>query len=408
MQLQNTGTAPEAALPVLPVESPEFWADPERFVGPAREQHPWLARFAHGFIVHGCQANKDLMADSEHLYMGLDGLVEFYGAQGTPWALFMTEMLNSQRGTEHARIRGSVASAFTPRQANKMRPVIRRVIDELLDEWAPKGAFDFAEFASYFPIAVMCALLGVSTESIPRLRKSLEAQLKAISMDRAAMPDFMAGYEIMSNFADDIVRQREASTETDRDGLLDAMIAAKTAGQLSERELRHLIMVLLFAGYDTSKNMLTMTMHLLLQVPGMYARCAEDPGYCTRVIEEALRHSNIATPVRQVQKSFLYDGFRFPEGAIVYMATPLAGRDPAAYPDPLAFDPDRRPDTPHVAFGRGPHHCIGQFLARAQLQEGLHAIARRLRNPRRTGDISWRPLLGAWGLTTLPIAFDAA
>jgi cytochrome P450 len=398
----------ETALPVLPVESPEFWADPERFLAPARRRHPWLARFSGGFIVHGCQANDDLFREDEHLWMGLDGLVEFYGAQGTPWARFMNEMLNSQRGAEHARIRGSVAAAFTPRHANKMRPVMRQVIEDLLDEWAPEGSFDFAEFAANFPIAVMCALLGVSAEPIPTLRKSLEAQLVAITMNKDAMPDFMAGYQIMWDFADQIVRDREASGASEADALLDAMIAAKASGQLDDRELRHLIMVLLFAGYDTSKNMLTMTVHLLLDRPEMYARCAQDKAYCALVIDEALRHSTIATPVRQVQTSFVYDNFRFPEGAIVYMATPLAGRDPAAFADPLRFDPERTDRTPHVAFGRGPHICIGQFLARNMLEEGLHLVAQRLRNPRRAGDIDWRPLLGSWGLRTLPIAFDAA
>ena len=395
-----------AALPTLPVELPEFWADPEKFLAPARKQHPWLAKFSQGFIVHGCQANKDLLADDENLYMGLDGLVAFYEAQGTPWARFMNEMLNSQRGQEHTRIRGSVSAAFTPRRVNNMRPVMCQVINQLLDEWAPKGQFDFAEFAACFPIAVMCALLGVSSEPIPRLRKSLEAQLVAISMDRAALPDFMAGYEVMWNFAAEIVRERESSGESDPEALLDAMIAAKTSGQLNERELRYLIMVLLFAGYDTSKNMLTMTMHLLLERPQMYARCAADKAYSVLVIAEALRHSNIATPVRQVQKSFVYDGFRFPVGALVYMATPLAGRDPAAYSNPMVFDPERKPETQHVAFGRGRHHCIGQYLARYQLEEGLYIIAQRLRNPRRTGEIAWRPLLGAWGLRTLPIAFE--
>ena len=401
-----TEVANATALPTLPVESPEFWGDPEKFLAPARKQHPWLAKFSQGFIVHGLQANKDLLADEEHLYMGLDGLVAFYQAEGTPWARFMSEMLNSQRGKEHTRIRVSVAAAFTPRRADNMRPVMRQVINDLLDAWAPKGEFDFAELASYFPIAVMCALLGVSAEPIPRLRKSLEAQLVAISMDRSAMPDFMAGHDIIWTFADEIVRQREASGGTDTDALLDTMIAAKTAGRLSERELRYLIMVLLFAGYDTSKNMLTMTMHLLLDRPEMYNRCAEDKAYCGLVIAEAPRHSNIATPVRQVQKSFVYDGFRFPEGALVYMATPLAGRDPAAYSDPMVFDPERKTDTQHVAFGRGYHMCIGQYLARNQLEEGLHIIAQRLRNPRRTGEVAWRPLLGAWGLRTLPIAFE--
>jgi cytochrome P450 len=396
----------EIVLPTLPVESPEFWSDPEKFLAPARRQHPWLASFSQGFLVHGYQANKDLLADDEHLYMGLDGLVAFYEAEGTPWARFMNEMLNSQRGAEHSRIRGSVASGFTPRHANSMRPVMRKVINELLDEWAPKREFDFAQFAASFPIAVMCALLGVSTEAIPRLRKSLEAQLVAISMDKTAIPDFMAGTQIIWDFADEIVRQRIQSGETHPDALLDTLIAAQTAGRLNERELRYLIMVLLFAGYDTSKNMLTMIMYLLLDRPEIYQRCAVDQAYCAPVVAEALRHSNIATPVRQVQKSFVYDGFRFPEGALVYMATPLAGRDPAAYSEPLVFDPERQTEPRHVAFGRGRHNCIGQYLARNQLEEGLHIIAQRLRNPRRTGEIAWRPLLGAWGLRTLPIAFE--
>jgi cytochrome P450 len=320
----------------------------------------------------------------------------------------MHEMLNSQRGGEHARIRGSVAAAFTPRHANTMRATMRRLMEELLDKWAPQGAFDFAEFAADYPIAVMCALIGVSAAPIPRLRKSLEAQLTAISMNKAAMPDFMRGYEVMYEFADEVVRDREATGQHDPDLALDIMIAAKQAGQLTERELRYLIMVLLFAGYDTSKNMLTMTMHLLLEQPDMYKRCAEDLAYCGLVIDEALRHSNIATPVRQVQQSFVYDNFRFDEGTIVYMATPLSGRDPQAFEEPMRFDPERKASTRHAAFGRGPHICIGQFLARFQLEEGLHVVARRLKNPRRTGPIDWRPMLGSWGLTTLPIAFDPA
>lgn len=408
MNSERTVFVTDGDLPVLPVEAPEFWADPEKFVAPARKRHPWLAKFSQGYIVHGHQANADLFAEDENLYMGLDGLVNFYGAQGTPWARFMNEMINSRRGAEHARIRGSVAAAFTPRHANRMRPVMRQVIAGLLDEWAPRGEFDFAEFASHFPIAVMCALLGLSTEPIPRLRKSLEAQIQAITMDRAAIPTFMAGYEIMSQFADECVLQREAERETDPDSLLDAMIAAKVAGQLDERELRDLIMVLLFGGYDTSKNQLTMIMHLLIDRPEMYAKCAESMDYCTLVVKEALRHSSIATPVRQVQKTFVYDGFRFPEGAIVYLAAPLAGRDPAAHSDPLVFDPERAVEARHVAFGRGPHMCIGQFLARNLLEEGLHQIAGRLLNPRRSGDIAWRSILASWGLRTLPITFDPA
>lgn len=395
-------------LPILPVESPEFWADPEKFVAPARLKHPWLARFAAGYVVHGCEANKDLLAADENLHMGLDGIVDFYGAHGTLWADFMTGMLNSQRGAAHARIRQSVAAAFTPRRANLLRPAMRQIITDLLDEWAPRGAFDFAEFASYFPVAVLCGVLGVSAEPIPKLRAALEAQLASLTLDRATMPAFLQGCQEMWDFADGLVRTREAAGTLDPDALLDAMIAAKQAGGLDETELRYLIMVLLFAGYDTSKNMLSMMMHLLLDRPEIYERCATDLAYCGRVVEETLRHSGIATPFRQVARDFEYGGYHFPQGALLAMATPLAGRDPATFTDPMRFDPDRQTDGRHAAFGRGPHICIGQFLARTQLEEGLHLIAQRLRNPRRAGDISWRPFLGAWGLRSLPVTFEPA
>jgi cytochrome P450 len=398
----------DADLPILPVESPAFWADPEPFVAEARARHPWLARFSQGYFVHTYKESKELLAADEQLHIGLGGIVDFYGLRDSMWGRFMTEMLNSQRGAEHARIRGSVAAAFTPRHANHIRPLMRQTINALLDEWAPKGAFDFAEFAANFPIAVMCGLLGVSAEPIPRLRHALEAQIAGLTFDETTKPAFLHGFDVMWDFTDGLVREREASGASDPDSLLDAMIAGKTAGGLDETELRFMIMLLLFAGYDTSKNMLTMIMHLLLDRPEIYARCGQDLDYCRRVIEEALRHSSITTNFRQVAEPFEYEGFRFPEGAMVLLSAALAGRDPTVYADPLRFDPERKPEAPHIAFGRGPHICIGQFIARNQLEEGLHLIAQRLPNPRRAGESAWRPFVPICGLKSLPIAFDRA
>lgn len=286
--------------------------------------------------------------------------------------------------------------------------MMQRVITELLDEWAPRGEFDFAEFASYFPVTVMCGLLGVSAEPIPRMRTALENQLTSLTLDPAAKPKFMAGWDVLWDFADTLVGEREASGAFDEDSLLDAIIAAKKQGHLDDVEARFMVLTVAVAGFDTSKNQLTMMMKLLLDRPEMYARCAEDLAFCRKVTEESLRHSAIATPYREVARDFEYDGFRFRKGETIVMAPPLANRDPAVFADPTAFDPERENAGRHVAFGRGPHICIGQFIARNQLQEGLHLIARRLRNPRPAGEAEWRPFLGAWGLKHLPIAFDAA
>jgi cytochrome P450 len=395
-------------IPILPVETPEFSADPQPYLDAARREHPWLARFSQGYVVHGYQACADLLADNVNMTCGFGPIIDFYGVRGSTWARFMEETLISVYSPAHVRLRGAVAHAFTPRRANQERAMMQRTVTALLDEWAPRGRFDFADFASYFPVTVMCGLLGVSAAWIPQMRDALENQLKSLTLDPSVKPLFMAGWDVLWDFADRLVGEREASGEVDADSLLDDIIAAKQRGEMDDVEARFMVLTVLFAGYDTSKNQLGMTMKLLLDHPEMYERCAQDLAYCRKVTEESLRHSAIATPYREAVTDFAYDGFEFGKGPMIVLAPPLANRDPAVFPQPGKFDPERENAGRNIGFGRGPHLCIGQFLARNQLQEGLHLIAQRLRNPRLDGEIEWRPFLGAWGLRSLPIAFDPA
>ncbi len=398
-------TVAEQAIPVMPVETHEFSANPRPFLEAARREHPWLARFSQGYIVHGYDAVCDLLAD-DNLVPGLGSLIDFYDVRGTMWARFMEEIVISRSGPEHARLRASVNKAFSPRHANKVRPLMRRVITELLDEWAPKGAFDFAEFAAYFPITVMFGLLGVSPEPVARIRSAIEQHTASLSVDITTRAGFLAAWEVLWDFADTLVKEREASGTFDEDALLDRLIAAKNTGDIDDVELRFMVLTNIIAGYDTSKNQLGLIMKILLDRPEIYTRCAGDGEYCGKVVQEALRYSSIATPFREVARDFTYGGYTFTKGETVVCAPPLSGMDPSMFPDPMTFDPDRPNANRHAAFGRGPHICLGQFIAKAQLQEGLHLIARRLRNPRLAGEIAWRPFLGAWGVKSLPIAFE--
>ena len=395
-------------LPLLPIDTPAFATDPQPFYEEARRQHPWLARFSQGFAVHGYEAHVELMADDENLIPGLGPIVDFYGMRGTLWGRFMEEMVISTSGDLHTRLRASVQHAFTPRRANQVRSMMQRVITQLLDEWAPKGSFDFAEFAAYFPITVMFGLLGVSAEPIERIRHAIEAHVATLSIDLATKPGMLVAWEELWSFADTLIKDREARGGFDDESMLDTLIAAKNAGQLDEIELRFMVLTVIIAGYDTSKNQLTWTMKLLIDRPEMYARCAEDKEFCGRVVNESLRLCGIASPYRAAARDFTYGGVDFRQGDIVIFGTSLAGRDPAMFSDPLTFDPDRPNAARHVALGRGAHICLGQYIAKNQLQEGIHLICQRLRNPRIVGDVTWRPFVGAWGLKTLPIAFDSA
>lgn len=394
-----------SSLPLLPIDKPEFAAGPDPFLAAAREVHPWLARFSQGYVVHGHEALCHLLADDRHLVPGLGPIIDFYGLRDTMWARFMEEIVISRSGPEHTRLRRSVAYAFTPRRANAERETMRAVITDLLDAWAPRGTFDFAGFASHFPVAVMFGLLGVPAAGIPRIRSAIEDHFRSLSFDPAAGPAILRAWDVLWDFADQLVREREVSGPGADGGLLDALIQARYAGELDDVELRFMVLSVIIAGYDTSRNQLTLTMHWLLDRPDLYARCADDKDFCARVTDESLRYSGIASPFRLVAEDFAHDGFTFRQGETVIMAPALAGRDPAAFPDPLRFDPERTDGARHAAFGRGAHICLGQFIARAQLQEGLHLIAQRLPAPRVAGEIGWRPFLGAWGLTHLPLAF---
>jgi cytochrome P450 len=395
----------EIRLPFLPPEQGGF-ADAFRFVETARGEHPWLAKFDGGYLVHGYQAAQDLLVMDDKLAAGFGGIVDFYEARETLWGRFMEQNILSESGAVHARLRNSVREAFTPRQANLARPVMRQVISDLLDEWTPKGEFDFAQFAACFPVAVICALLGVPAERVKPLHAALENQMASITLNRDLKPTFLAGFETLWNFADELVANREKSGPAEGEGLLDRLIAAKNAGGLDETELRFMLLTLLVGGFDTSKNMLTMTVHEMLRHPEAWARCAQDQDFCARIVEEMLRYAAIATVWREVVEDFEYDGVLFPKGALIAVALPLTGRDPAVFPDPASFDPERSHGHRHLAFGRGAHICIGMFIARSQLEEGLHLIAQRIVNPRLAGEVAWRPVLGASGPQRLPIAFD--
>jgi cytochrome P450 len=395
----------ELVLYRLPVGDEAFWTNPFPDIEAARHRHPWLATTDFGYFVHGYQAIKDITYMDERLRPNFDELVKFYGVEGTPWAKFQTEQLINHTDEKHRRIRKSVGDAFTPRNVNKHIGLIRRNAANLLDEWVPQGRFDFTEFAACYPISVLCGLLGTTTDEIPRIRHALETQTRLTSMDRAIVPDLLAGYHVLWDYCDKLIVEREKQG-AGHDGLLDQLIAAKTSGQIDETELRYLLMILFPAGYDTSKNMLGLIMHQMLAHPDYWKRCAEDLGYCAKVTEEMFRHTSTAIMSRTVTQAFEYDGVLFPEQTKLLFGNSIAGRDPTAFEDADTFNPERVHKNRHLAFGRGAHICLGQHMAKTQIAEGIHLMAQRMKNPRLTGEVRWRNFLGIWGLETLPMEFD--
>ncbi len=392
----------------LPVLEPGFALDPLPAFAAAREVHPWLASSAVGYLVHEYEAIRDLYFMDDKLHFATANIVEFMGARGSPWGDFTEGLMIVKQGEEHARVRSNVAPAFTPRNINRFRGLMRETVSSLLDEWAPKGEFDFAEFAANFPVRVMCRIIGASPEVVPALRESLETQGMSFSMDPTMMPAANQAITTLMDFAAELIAQRQRTGHSGEPDLLDELLAANASGKLSDYEMQNLLVFVFAAGYDTSKNMLTFTMLEMLERPEAWQRCAEDLPYCTKVMEETLRYHSVSNVPRTVVEEFTYRDVRFPVGTNLQFILTLAGRDPFAFEQADEFAPERPQKNRHLAFGRGEHICLGQFLARAQIEEGLHLIAQRLKNPQLAGDIQWRPFVGVWGLRSLPIRFEPA
>jgi cytochrome P450 len=400
-------TPEDLDLAYLPMEEPGFSADPFPHMNAARQKHPWLARCAFGYTVISHDAIRDLLRLDNRLEPSFGDVVELMGAAETEWGRFQQSHILNLSGDAHKRLRGIVGPMFTTAEADRNRPLMRETMTRLLDEWAPRGAFDFEEFVSYFPISVISAMIGASLAEIPRLRSSLEALGLALGMNRDFMPEVEKGHRVMDEFVHQLVAARRAGQRPgDGQDLLDLLLAATRDHGLTDREVCDLLIFTFVAGYDTSKNVLTFIMKTLLDHPHYYARCADDLDFCGKVVEEALRFVSPATITRRVGQDVVYRDVRLPKGSLLFFPVNVSGRDPEAFEDADEFQPERERGNRHLAFGRGMHICLGQFIARAQIEEGLHLIAQRIRNPRLVGPVGHRTFFGVWGLRGLPIEFD--
>lgn len=399
--------ASELELPYLAMDQAWFAEDPFPHFAKARQAHSWLATSPHGFVVTDYFAIRELMRMERHFRMPHRDIVSAMGAEGTLWGKFLVESIQGTSDEIHKRLRDTLAPAFTPREANRQRELMGRVINRLLDQWAPKCRFDFEEFASNFPITVFCEMVGASPNVVPNIRASMEAIGLGFSLDKTLLPALEEAVEVMFRFVEDLVVRRRSGERLSKDrDLLDTLIEAQAGGRMSDAELLNLLIFLFVAGYDTSKNVLTLIMYRMVERPDMYARCAVDKDYCRKVVEETFRFNGVAASPRVVEEDLVYRDILFQKDAIIFFPWSVATRDPAAVENAEIFDPERRQANTHVGFGLGPRICLGRYIALAQLEEGLHLIAQRISNPRITGPLDWRPFPGTWGLKGLPLEFE--
>jgi len=297
------------------------------------------------------------------------------GEDATPSFLFLDP-------PDHTRLRGLVSGAFTPRRVEALRPLARRFADDALDRAGASGRMEVvSELAFPLPVMLICHMLGVPPEDVDEFKEWSAAMTRGIDPAFTWPPGLLERFRelrkrAMDYFAELIAKRRSAPG----DDLLSALLEAEEQGErLTERELFTTLNLLLVAGHETTVNLIANGVLAFARYPDQFARVQDDPSLLRSAVEEVLRfdppvHIMGRLPIDEIKLSC----GTVPAFAELVMLPAAAGRDPAQFHDPDAFDVGR-PDNRHLGFGFGIHHCIGAPLARLEAQVALGALAKRFK-----------------------------
>ena len=307
-------------------------------------------------------------------------------------------------GPDHDRLRRAVFPFFTKTRLESLRPFVTGWVDAALDRLIPQGRFDFiADLAAHLPGQVIGHLIGTDPALAPQMTLWSEETVSYFDVSRRS-PDRKARAEDAVRLFHDALQDLHAARKArPRDDLMSAMIGAEDAGLLIHDELIATVMQILHAGHGSTIDVMGSGLHALLAHPDQMARLRADPGLMPLAVQEMFR---FAPPLvffhRHASEDLAICGQDWPRGTTFGLLYASANRDPDAFPDPERFDVGRRPNL-HLAFGGGPHVCLGNSLARLNMEVLFTALLDRTESIRIDGPVAWKSGLQAHGPLSLPI-----
>ncbi|AGJ57907.1 cytochrome P450 [Streptomyces sp. NPDC053741] len=307
---------------------------------------------------------------------------------------------------EHARQRRMVTAPFTIKRVEAMRPAVQKIVDGLIDDMlaGPPRADLVQAFALPVPSLVICELLGV-----PYADHDFFQENSKILISRSAAPEERgAAHAKLIGYLDELMGHKIARPADD---LLSGLGTRVGAGELSRREAAETGVLLLIAGHETTANMIALGTLALLEHPDQLAllRDSDDPKAVAGAVEELLRYLNITHGGRRrvAVEDIEIGGEVIRAGEGIIVPNDIGNRDPEVFADPDRLDLGRDARR-HVAFGFGVHQCLGQPLARMELQVVYSTLYRRIPTLRLDAgleDLSFKHDGAVYGVYELPVAW---
>ncbi|HEY1672321.1 MAG TPA: cytochrome P450 [Streptosporangiaceae bacterium] len=394
-------TVTELDLPAFDYTAPDFAADRYHHQLAQVRAQGWLARSPLAYLVLDREAGEFFLRSRAAAFPGRQ-IAEFFGITSGPlWDHIDTNILNLT-GAQHRRLRALVGPAFTPRAADRWRPVMRDLVAQLWDAVSPATACEFmAAVARPYPALTIAAVLGAPAADAPRLQEwsNLVQRQFDIAALQSQVPEIEQAVAEVSAYAAALLDERR---EQPRDDLASALLAAQADGdgRLGPAECVNLVVNVLAGAIDTTQSQLGHALRLFAAHPEQWARLASDLSLVPRAVHEVLRFEPI-TPftARICTEDIEYRDVRFPAGTIVAVCAERGNREAGGE----EFDITAERDAGLLTFGAGPHFCLGINLARAELTEALTFLAPRMPELALDGPPELGGVEGIYGIDRLPL-----
>lgn len=325
-------------------------------------------------------------------------------------ARFDSSTMQHADGDQHGRLRRVVGRSFTPRRIESLRTAVEQFTDELLEDFDMAAVVDFREFAFQLPLKVVIHLFEVPQSMLMSIRRWSEPIGESrgittparVAAAACAVKEFRAYIDSLA--ADLRSNPREGS-------FVGTLVDAEADEQLTSEELSSMFIGILFAGHETTTNLLSIGLLDLLRHRDQWERLCTDPGaIAAPAVEELLRYSS---PVQTINRVALEDielaDSVIRNGQAVVGLLGSANRDSTVFEDPDTLDIGR--DVPHLDFGHGPHFCIGSALARLEAQTAFTVLATRFPDMRLAlppEELTWTGNAMLRRMTTLPIRLNSS
>lgn len=392
---------------------PSFRADPYPWYRELRERAPVHRHPEVGYVISRYADVDALLRDGR-----------FSVSTPTPWRELLAEHAVPQLRRlgestllfidppAHSRLRALVSKAFTPRRIAELRPHIEQTTDALLDRIGTDEFDLLKEIAEPLPILTITHLLGVPDADWSQLHRWTNAitAFNELPVDFGALAGANAAATEFNEYCRSIIAERRSAPGDD---LVSALIAAEDEGQrLDSDEVIGMLILLLMAGYDTTKSLISSGVRELLRHPEQAALLRAEESIAGAAIEELLRYESplhvASGGGRWIAEPIVLHGVTLEPGVPVRLLLGSANRDPEIYADPDTLQLDREA-KPHLAFGKGVHFCLGAALGRLEGQVIIPRILRRFPDLALIrDDLEWRPSMVTRQLAALPVTRHVA